>query len=426
MAASITLRLVCIFAFTVLTSQQESESHIDHSHEIEIHKVNSSSTKHEVSKTYAQRILERYDDEKNGMKVKDFERMLNGILHQSEVEQRHKTESASSCIDGLRILNAIESENDDEKISFTNSSIIDVDHLTSACPIMLFHMLNDSLLNEVTCSHESSTVKEAESRASVWIYATIALIGISLCGLFGVIVIPIVDKNYYFYVLQYFMALAVGTLTGDALLHLLPHAMYPTSDDHINPHDLLEGMMLKGVAAVLGIISFCFVERILTMITNWKSKSPIKALQEVKPEAERLNNHSHKHGHSHGPSDTDSETLSSIVWMVILGDGLHNFTDGMAIGAAFSNNIAGGFSTTVAVFCHELPHELGDFAVLLKAGMPARKAIYYNILSSILSFFGMCVGIMIGETPEASQWIFAAAAGLFIYIALVDMVSSFN
>jgi len=109
--------------------------------------------------------------------------------------------------------------------------------------------------------------------------------------------------------------------------------------------------------------------------------------------------------------------------MVIMGDGLHNFTDGMAIGAAFSLNIAGGLSTAVAVFCHELPHELGDFAVLLKAGMSARQAIYYNVLSSVLSFFGMCVGIYFGDTEEASQWIFAVAAGLFIYIALVDMVS---
>lgn len=51
--------------------------------------------------------------------------------------------------------------------------------------------------------------------------------------------------------------------------------------------------------------------------------------------------------------------MSSVAWMVVMGDGLHNFTDGMAIGAAFSANIAGGFSTTIAVFCHELPHELG-------------------------------------------------------------------
>ena len=123
-------------------------------------------------------------------------------------------------------------------------------------------------------------------------------------------------------------------------------------------------------------------------------------------------------GHVHSPP----RSLSAVVWMVIMGDGLHNFTDGMAIGAAFSNNIAGGLSTAVAVFCHELPHELGDFAVLLKAGMSAKQAVYYNVLSSILSFFGMCLGIMIGNTPEASSWIFAAAAGMFIYIALVDMV----
>lgn len=129
--------------------------------------------------------------------------------------------------------------------------------------------------------------------------------------------------------------------------------------------------------------------------------------------------HSHTHGHVHSPP----KTLSAVAWMVVMGDGLHNFTDGMAIGAAFSNSIAGGFSTAIAVFCHELPHELGDFAVLLKAGMSARKAVYYNVLSSVLSLFGMILGILFGDTPEASAWIFSAAAGMFIYIALVDMVS---
>lgn len=128
--------------------------------------------------------------------------------------------------------------------------------------------------------------------------------------------------------------------------------------------------------------------------------------------------HSHTHGHVHSPPSS----LSAVAWMVVMGDGLHNFTDGMAIGAAFSNNIAGGFSTAIAVFCHELPHELGDFAVLLKAGMSAKQAVYYNLLSSVLSFFGTILGILVGDTPEASAWIFACAAGMFVYIALVDMV----
>lgn len=64
----------------------------------------------------------------------------------------------------------------------------------------------------------------------------------------------------------------------------------------------------------------------------------------------------------------------------------------------------------------------GDFAVLLKAGMSAKQAVFYNLLSSILCLFGMVFGVLLGATPAASSWMFAAAAGMFIYIALVDMV----
>lgn len=69
---------------------------------------------------------------------------------------------------------------------------------------------------------------------------------------------------------------------------------------------------------------------------------------------------------------------------------------GMAIGAAFSGSIAGGFSTAVAVFCHELPHEVGDFAMLLKAGMSFKQAFFYNIISSVLCFLGNALGIWLG------------------------------
>ncbi|KMQ88794.1 zinc transporter foi [Lasius niger] len=130
----------------------------------------------------------------------------------------------------------------------------------------------------------------------------------------------------------------------------------------------------------------------------------------------------HGHSHSHGHVHSAPESMSSVAWMVVLGDGLHNFTDGMAIGAAFSANIAGGFSTAIAVLCHELPHELGDFAVLLRAGMSTQQAVFYNVISSVLCLLGMIFGILLGSTPAATSWIFAAAAGIFIYIALVDMI----
>lgn len=70
------------------------------------------------------------------------------------------------------------------------------------------------------------------------------------------------------------------------------------------------------------------------------------------------NSHGHKHGHSHC-EDGVPKSVAAVAWMVILGDGIHNLSDGLAIGAAFANSITGGFSTSVAVFCHELPHEIG-------------------------------------------------------------------
>lgn len=91
--------------------------------------------------------------------------------------------------------------------------------------------------------------------------------------------------------------------------------------------------------------------------SNEKDKSAIKEESYtiiLREHESKHHGHSHTHGHVHSPP----RSLSAVAWMVIMGDGLHNFTDGMAIGAAFSNNIAGGFSTAIAVFCHELPHEL--------------------------------------------------------------------
>ena len=88
--------------------------------------------------------------------------------------------------------------------------------------------------------------------------------------------------------------------------------------------------------------------------------------------------HGHSHAHSHIVSKPDS--VSSVAWMVIFGDGIHNMADGMAIGAAFGESYISGISTSIAVLCHELPHEIGDFAMLLKAGMSVKQAIVYNLL----------------------------------------------
>ncbi|NWW41995.1 S39A6 protein, partial [Panurus biarmicus] len=127
--------------------------------------------------------------------------------------------------------------------------------------------------------------------------------------------------------------------------------------------------------------------------------------------------HGHSHGHSLGPGAAD------IVWMVVLGDGVHNLTDGLAIGAAFSHSLSSGLSTALAVLCHELPHELGDLAVLLRAGTAPRSVLLLNLLSALLSCLGAVAGVALGRsgTPLA-PWLLTATAGIFLYVALADML----
>uniref|UniRef100_A0A8C4SEE1 Solute carrier family 39 member 5 n=1 Tax=Erpetoichthys calabaricus TaxID=27687 RepID=A0A8C4SEE1_ERPCA len=91
-------------------------------------------------------------------------------------------------------------------------------------------------------------------------------------------------------------------------------------------------------------------------------------------------------------------------------------------GAAFSLSVSGGLSTAIAVFCHELPHELGDLAMLLHAGLSWRRALLFNLVSALLSFVGMLAGVFIASHSSGfTLWVFSATAGVFLYVALVNM-----
>lgn len=222
--------------------------------------------------------------------------------------------------------------------------------------------------------------------------------------------------------------MAIGTLCGDALMHLLPHALKSHGAPGENENETQ--VVLKCSVTFLTLLIFYMVEAIMQMLHG---------------------GHSHDHSHDKTADDMKSDPakniepielgammpgsppppaerpMTSTALMVIMGDGLHNLTDGLAIGAAFSGDPVTGFATALAVFCHELPHELGDFAVLLRSGMTIKRALYYNLLSSVLSFMGMAGGIWLAEDHEsASQWIYAATAGTFFYIALADLVPEIN
>lgn len=557
----------------------------------------------DVSDTYIGEILKEYGTG-DTMNLTGFNNMLNVLelskLVQGRVETKEGPNQRNSvyCLNSSDLITAVNKglytddhdHNDHQHTDPTHDHdvLITEDTLRAVCPVLLYQKLGkpdekrDCVIhNKVTNTQTNlksldSAVTKTDKKDdtnknmfAVWLYSFLSITAISACGLLGVAVIPIMHKTYYNHLLQFLVALAVGTLCGDALLHLMPHAMSPHDHDH-GPGTSLETStashndgMWKGLAAMLGVVFFYFTEKGLTVVVEWRkrrqkleedklpsrvrvlkdetvggcsggAKAPItnsttnsflkifkkdekndpttktckhkyseypycydeidtdthddhhlrdgqippspKAKQnnsvsvvssnalsaegKEEPTAKdwllkaepssvvEMNNikhkedgakdlkdgdsytvilrehsrahhgHSHAHGHVHAPPSS----LSSVAWMVIMGDGLHNFTDGMAIGAAFASNIAGGFSTAIAVLCHELPHELGDFAVLLKAGMSVKRAVCYNVLSSALCLGGMVCGVLAGHAPNATRWLFAAAAGMFLYIALVDMM----
>ncbi|KAI0220982.1 Zinc transporter ZIP10 [Lamellibrachia satsuma] len=298
-----------------------------------------------------------------------------------------------------------------------------------------------------------------EIPTKVWSYSLLAVAIISLAGLMCVAIIPVMQRCYFDEILHVLVALAVGTLTGDAMLHLMPHALLfgivsKMTDSSMRHKAHVEGVW-KGMTLLLGIYLFFIVERVVEIVSNRRKQKNkkteglyeielgdtgntrseqkedgadaelvVKRRRDEDRDSEHYNHHGdddkdgQRHGHSHGVPDS----VSSMAWMIIMGDGLHNFTDGLAIGAAFSSSLPGGFSTTVAVFCHELPHELGDFAVLLRAGMSVKQALFYNIVSSALCLLGAISGVLVGNLGGMNLWVFAFTAGIFVYLSLVDMV----
>lgn len=132
-------------------------------------------------------------------------------------------------------------------------------------------------------------------------------------------------------------------------------------------------------------------------------------------------------------------------WLIIFGDAIHNFVDGLALGASFSVSIAVGISTTIAILCHEVPHEIGidvrvratasdlfiacfsfftgDFAVLLDSGFTVIQATMWNLASALTAIVGAFVGVAATNTTDVQAWILAVAAGLFLYLALATLVT---
>ncbi|KAF4096513.1 zinc transporter ZIP5 isoform X1 [Onychostoma macrolepis] len=294
-------------------------------------------------------------------------------------------------------------------------------HFTFLCPALLYQIDSGVCLRHTEEQSQGSKTSEGFLRALGW--ASLALFVISLPSLVALGLAPLLQPS----ILQIFLCpmagMAVGTLCGDALLHLLPHAIF---SQHIEHQDAV----FKGLSVLGGLYLLFAFESLLGLKQHFKNLKKRKHDAESGRELDALQgtssanqNESSGHGHSHGQLGPGKIGIRSMAWMVVMGDGIHNLTDGLAIGVAFSQSLTGGLSTTIAVFCHELPHELGDLALLLAAGWPIRRLAVFSVISALLGFVGVLTGTALGnQWATHSPWILTITAGVFLYVALADMM----
>ncbi|XP_068188875.1 zinc transporter Slc39a7 [Antennarius striatus] len=292
--------------------------------------------------------------------------------------------------------------------------------------------------------------KEAEKRdvVELWMQAIGATLLISAAPFLILFLIPVQsNSDQHQNLLKVLLSFASGGLLGDAFLHLIPHALEPHShhgDDHGHSHRSEEShdhghshgaahshMMSVGLWVLGGIIVFLAVEKFVRLLKGGHG-------------------HGHSHSHSHGPKEKNSdgedekvekkkekkggkdevpkkETLSTDIkvsgYLNLAADFTHNFTDGLAIGASFLVGPTVGAVTTLTILLHEVPHEIGDFAILVQSGCTKRKAMSLQLLTAIGALAGTACSLLAeGVGAAATAWILPFTAGGFVYIATVTVL----
>ncbi|KAK5911141.1 hypothetical protein CgunFtcFv8_005342 [Champsocephalus gunnari] len=295
-------------------------------------------------------------------------------------------------------------------------------------------------------THDELTVTER------YLYATLANVVITLTSMFGIVLLLCTSCTSMFQLcIQFCISLAVGTLTGDALLHLLPMFLgLHVHSDNASSHEEMPDYIYKMLVLIGGIYYFYLMETIFSLVAykdnhhhhhhqhhHGEESEPhhcdhgrvLEMYQQDRKQKDKSESASkldlvsfeeHEKSHSHQKERTREQRL--LPYMITIGDGIHNFADGLAMGAAFSLSWKSGLATSLAVLCHELPHELGDFAILLHSGVSVRKALLLNVGSAMTSFVGLYIALSVATDLATKQWIAAITAGLFLYVGLADML----
>lgn len=216
------------------------------------------------------------------------------------------------------------------------------------------------------------------------------LITTTIAGVFSISAAAVFSFSLLSRMVERMVSLSVGILLSTSLLHALPEAFESETD----PHSLFA--VLLG-----GLLGFFLLEKFAILRHSHHYEG---------------DGHSHEHGH-------DAHEAGKAGWMILVGDGLHNFTDGILIAAAFLANPNLGIITAVAIIAHEIPQEIGDFIVLLNAGFTRMRAYVYNLICSLMAVLGGVLGYVTLESAEGwIPYVLVLASSGFIYIAVSDLM----
>ncbi|CAH1785940.1 unnamed protein product, partial [Owenia fusiformis] len=332
-----------------------------------------------------------------------------------------------------------------------------------------FPQFAPGLLYQATLQHCNHDIVDQEtpsphqySEGEVWGYGLLCITAVVGSGLLGCLIfICVANPRIYDILLMAMVSLAIGVLTGMGLLFLIPEALMLS-------HHIETKEFYWKLSFVAGGLYFLFIfERIIKIVKHAKQKNhnphDYKSVPSISSDNDIIFM-PHGNGSSsakllESQSDYSIETkmtsitevpkvkftlddvaedkklkkpknlkhmqkkeIDTVAWVLVLGDILHNFVDGIAIGAGFSQSVLTGVGLSVCMICEHVPHKVGDFAILVNAGMSLKQAVLYTLLPGIMNYLGFAVGVVVGELANATTWILAFAGGIFLYIGLVDML----
>ena len=200
-----------------------------------------------------------------------------------------------------------------------------------------------------------------------------------------------------------FVSFAVGALLGAVFLELLPHAL-----EDGRPEPVM-------VTVLIGLLAFFLLEKLVL----WRHAHGHDAHSDEREESE------HDHAlHAHGPAMTDGGRSGL---MILVGNAVHNFCDGIVIAAAFTANDALGVATTLAIVAHAVPQQVGDFAVLLHSGLSRARAFGYNVAAGVATLAGaLAAYVALGHMQQVLPTVLAIAAASLLYVAVADLIPSLH